>query len=118
MGVVYRARDLRLERDVAVKVLPAGALANEATRKQFHKEALALARLSHPNIGMVHDFDSDGGVDFLVMELVPGRTLSELESGALSERDVAELGEQLADGLSAAHREGILHRDIKPGNLR
>jgi len=119
MGVVYRARDERLERDVAIKVLPAGALADEATRKQFRKEALALSRLNHSHIATVHDFDSSEGVDFLVMELVAGRTLSEeIAGGPLTEGDVRRLGVQLAEGLAAAHRQGILHRDIKPGNLK
>jgi eukaryotic-like serine/threonine-protein kinase len=73
MGVVYRAQDVRLERDVALKILPAGLLADEGARKRFRKEALALSKLNHPNIATVHDFDSDGGVDFLTMELVAGR---------------------------------------------
>ena len=119
MGVVYRARDERLERDVAIKVLPAGALADEITRKQFRTEALTLSRLSHPNIGMVFDFDRDHGIDFLVLELIGGRTLSErIAEGALSEEEIARLGGQLADGLAAAHNERILHRDVKPKNLR
>jgi serine/threonine protein kinase/Flp pilus assembly protein TadD len=119
MGVVYRARDERLERDVAIKVLPAGALANEAARKQFRKEALSLSRLNHPNIETVHAFDSQDGVDFLVLELVPGETLSDLVRKApLPEGETVRLGAQLCDGLAAAHHAGILHRDIKPANLR
>jgi len=119
MGEVYLARDLRLERDVAIKVLPAGTLANPESRKWFRSEALALARLNHPNIAAVYDYDQDGERDFLVMELVPGHTLSDtIARGPLAERDVRRLGRQLADGLAAAHRQGVLHRDIKPGNLR
>src|SRR6266568_469351 len=77
MGNIYRARDERLERDVAVKVLAPGVLANEKARHRFRKEALALSRLNHPNIAVVHDFDTQDGVDFLVTELVAGLTLDE-----------------------------------------
>src|SRR5215472_6059938 len=77
MGVVYRARDERLDRDVALKVLPAGAFSDEAARRRFRKEALALSQLNHPNIATVHDFDTQDGVDFLVMEYIPGATLNE-----------------------------------------
>jgi eukaryotic-like serine/threonine-protein kinase len=119
MGVVYRARDTRLERDVALKVLPDGVLADPAARKRFRNEALALARLNHPNICSVFDFDTDGGSDFLVMEFVPGVSLHEklhVTSPILEE--VSALGMQLASGLAAAHDQGVLHRDLKPGNLR
>src|SRR5574342_312277 len=89
MGEVYRARDEHLERDVAIKVLPAGTLADESARKRFRKEALALSRLNHPNIQTVHDFDTQGGVDFLVMEYIPGVTLSDkLSAGPLAEKEV------------------------------
>ncbi len=119
MGVVYRARDEHLGRDVAVKLLPAGTLADEAARKRFCKEALALSKLNHPNIETVHDFDSQHGVDFLVMELILGVTLDEkLTTGALPEKEVARLGTQMAEGLAAAHDRGVLHCDLKPGNLR
>src|SRR5262245_23723096 len=77
MGVVYRARDERLERDVALKVLPAGTLADDAARRRFRKEALALSKVSHPNIAVVHDFDAQGAVDYLVMEYVAGTPLTE-----------------------------------------
>ena len=119
MGVVYRAHDERLSRDVALKVLSEGALADDAARKRFKKEALALSRLSHPNIASVYDFDTHDGVDFLVMELVPGLSLDEkIRHGVLQESETIDLGLQLAQGLGAAHREGIVHRDLKPGNLR
>jgi len=119
MGQVYRAHDERLERDVAVKVLPPGALSDEAARRRFRKEALALSRLNHPSIATVHDFDTQDGVDFLVMELIPGVTLNDqLSRESFTERDVIRLGMQLAQGLAAAHEQGIIHRDVKPGNLR
>jgi eukaryotic-like serine/threonine-protein kinase len=119
MGVVYRARDTRLERDVALKVLPAGVLADAAARRRFRNEALALARLNHPNICSVFDFDTQDGIDFLVMEFVPGASLHELlAKGSLPLDDVPRLGAQLASGLYAAHTQGVLHRDLKPGNLR
>jgi len=116
---VYKARDERLDKDVAIKVLPPGALVDELARKRFRKEALALAKLNHPNITTVHDFDTQDGVDFLVMEFIPGAMLSEkLMSGGLPENEVIRLGAQLAQGLAAAHKQGLVHRDLKPGNLR
>lgn len=119
MGVVYRAHDERLDRDVALKVLPSGALADEAARKRFRKEALALSKLNHPNIATVHDFDTQEQTDFLVEELIPGLSLSEmLFSGPLPEREIINLGSQLADGLAAAHEQGVIHRDLKPANIR
>ncbi len=118
MGVVYRARDEHLERDVAIKVLPASTLAVEDARRQFRKEALALSKLNHPNIETVHDFDSRDGVDFLVLELLRGESLDErIGKGPMPEREACRLGEQLSAGLGAAHAAGVLHRDIKPGNL-
>jgi len=113
MGVVYRARDERLERDVAVKVLPSGTLANDDERRHFRKEALILSQLNHPNIATVHDFDTQEGVDFLVMEYVNGQSLdATLASGKLGEPEVVRLGIQLAHGLAAAHACGIVHRDL------
>src|SRR5580658_5193775 len=118
MGEVYRAHDKQLERDVALKVLPAGTLADEAARKQFRKEALALAKLNHPNIETVYEFASQDEVDFLAMELIPGEQLNErIKAGALPQQDVVRLGIQLAEGLSAAHEQGVIHRDLKPANL-
>jgi serine/threonine protein kinase len=104
MGVVYRAHDERLDRDIALKVLPSGALADEAARKRFRKEALALSRLNHPNIAMVFDFDTQDGIDFLVTEYIPGTTLdASVGPGFLPEKQVVRLGLQLAEGLTAAH---------------
>ncbi|HEV2021462.1 MAG TPA: protein kinase [Terriglobales bacterium] len=119
MGLVFRAHDERLDREVALKVLPPGTLTDENARKRFRKEALTLSKLNHPNIATVFDFDTQDGVDFLVMELIPGVTLDEkLAAGALPEKEVIRLGMQLAEGLAAAHSEGVIHRDLKPGNLR
>jgi serine/threonine protein kinase len=119
MGVVYRGHDEQLERDVAIKVLPVGALAEEAARKRFRKEALTLAKLNHPNIATIFEFSSQDSTDYLVTEYISGLTLDhKLASGALSEKEVVSLGIQLAQGLSAAHEHGIVHRDLKPANLR
>jgi serine/threonine protein kinase/Tfp pilus assembly protein PilF len=118
MGVVYRARDDHLDREVAIKVLPSRAFSDESARRRFRQEALALAKLSSPHIAHVYDFTSEGGVDFLVMELVPGRSLAEaLGGGALGEREASRLGVQLASALEEAHAHAIVHRDLKPGNL-
>jgi serine/threonine protein kinase len=107
MGVVYRAHDEQLDRDVALKVLPTGTLADDVARKQFRKEALALAKLSHPNIATVFEFSSQEGVDFLVMELIPGKPLSErLHGGAMSQPDIVRLATQLAGRFGGGTRPG------------
>jgi serine/threonine protein kinase len=119
MGVVYRAYDEKLERDLAIKVLTPGALNDEAARKRFRNEARILSRLNHPCIQTIHDFDAFEGQDYLVSELVPGLSLdAHLRSGAVPEKEVVHLGFQLAQGLAAAHMAGVLHRDLKPANLR
>jgi len=118
MGVVYRARDERLERDVALKVLPAGALADEEMRKRFRREAMALSKLNHPNIATIHDFNTEKDVDFLAMEYISGVTLGEKSlRGALPEAEVVQVGKQAAEALEAAHEQGLIHRDLKPGNI-
>ena len=117
-GVVYRAHDEQLERDVAVKVLPAGTLNNETSRRNFRKEALALAKLNHANIEMVYEFGSQDGVDFLVMEYVAGKTLTEkLAEGALPEKELVSLAMQIVEAVEEAHDRGIVHRDLKPANI-
>jgi serine/threonine protein kinase len=119
MGVVYRAYDEKLKRDLAIKVLSPGTLDNEAARKRFRNEARVLSRLNHPSIQTIHDFDTADGTDFLVSELVPGQSLDDrLAAGPLAEKEVVRIGVQLAQGLAAAHDAGILHRDLKPANLR
>src|SRR5713226_6423262 len=119
MGVVYRAHDEQLDRDVAIKVLPVGTLTDEVARKRFRKEALTLAKLNHPNIATIFEFSSQNSTDYLVTEYVSGQSLDEkLAAGMLSEKEVVGLGIQLAQGLSAAHEHGIVHRDLKPANLR
>ena len=119
MGEVYRARDERLDREVAVKVLSAGILADETARKRFRNEALALSKFNHPNIATIYDFDADEGADFIVTELVNGETLAQkIAAGRLPEREILDLAAQLAEGLAAAHERGIVHRDLKPANLR
>src|SRR5580700_6218279 len=118
MGEVYRAHDERLDRDVAIKILPPAVLADESLRKQFRREALVLAKLNHPYIETVHEFARQDNVDFLVMELIPGKSLSSLlKDGPLPEKTVLRLGAQFLEGLSAAHEQGVIHRDLKPANL-
>jgi eukaryotic-like serine/threonine-protein kinase len=119
MGEVYRARDEHLERDVALKVLPVGLLADERARRRFRREALAISRLNHPNIATVHDFATYEATDVLVMEYVAGQPMSDrIATGALGEDEAVRLATHLVEGLAAAHAEGVVHRDIKPGNLR
>ena len=119
MGVVYRARDRRLERDVALKLLPQGAITDEQARERFRREALALSRLNHPSIATLYDFDRDGETDFLVMELVQGPSLeARLANGPLPEHEILTIGEQLASALEAAHEQGVVHRDLKPRNVQ
>ncbi|NWF85516.1 MAG: serine/threonine protein kinase [Bryobacteraceae bacterium] len=118
MGVVYKARDERLHRDVALKVLPHGALDDEAIRKRFHQEAIALAKLNHPNIEAVYEFGSERGVDFLVTEFVPGTTVAEMiEEAPLSEERASQFAMQIALALEEAHECGVVHCDLKPANI-
>lgn len=119
MGIVFRAHDERLDRDVAIKVLSPGSVIESSTRSRFHKEALALSQINHPNIATIHDTGTEDGTDFLVEEFIEGRSLDAmLVRGPLPEKEVIHLGLQLAEGLAAAHKHGIIHRDLKPSNLR
>ena len=118
MGEVWRARDDRLDRDVAVKVLPVAVSDDEEARGRFEREAKAAAALNHPNICVVYDVGRDGGVDFIVMELVQGPTLAErLQGGPLPLPEVIRSAIELSQALHEAHRAGIVHRDLKPGNV-
>src|SRR5262245_47204238 len=118
MGEVYRARDTKLGRDVAVKVLPATLSASPDALARFEREARAIAALSHPNILAIHDFGSDSGVAYAVMELLDGESLRQrLTGGALRPLKAIEYGIQIARGLAAAHARGIVHRDLKPENI-
>jgi serine/threonine protein kinase/tetratricopeptide (TPR) repeat protein len=118
MGVVYRARDERLERDVALKVLPAGVLSDAQTRSRFRREALALSKLNHPHIGTVHDFDTQEGIDFLVMEFVSGKTLGQrIQEGAIPVAEAVAIATQIAEALDEAHEQGVVHCDLKPDNV-
>ncbi|HEX6881617.1 MAG TPA: protein kinase [Terriglobales bacterium] len=119
MGNVYRAHDQHLDRDVAVKVIPAGVLADPAARHRLRNEALMLSRLNHPNIATVHDFDTENGIDFLVTEFIAGDPLSDkIKQGPFPENEILEIGVQIAEGLAAAHEQGLLHRDLKPANVK
>jgi Tol biopolymer transport system component len=118
MGEVYRATDTRLGREVAVKVLPAHLSASSEVRARFEREARAVSSLNHPHICTLHDVGREGDTDYLVMELVDGETLAErLTRGALPLADVLRIGGQVADALNRAHRAGVVHRDLKPGNV-
>jgi eukaryotic-like serine/threonine-protein kinase len=118
MGEVYRAKDTRLERMVAIKVLPKEMSADAVRKQRFEREAKTISSLNHPNICTLHDIGSQDGVDYLVMECVEGETLAKrLERGPLPLEQVLKHGAQIADALDKAHRAGIVHRDLKPGNI-
>lgn len=118
MGVVYRARDQHLDREVAIKVIRHRTTLDDHARKLLRKEALALSKLNHPNIATIYDFDTQQGQDFLVMEFVTGDTVSQrLSNSGLTEKEVTTLGAQIADALEEAHEHGIIHRDLKPANI-
>ena len=118
MGEVYRARDTRLERTVAIKVLNSSVTATPETKARFEREAKVISQLQHPHICVLHDIGSHNGTDFLVMEFLDGETLSErLQKGSLPTGELLKIAIQIADALDKAHRAGIVHRDLKPGNV-
>src|SRR5512136_2972168 len=118
MGEVYKARDTRLDRDVAIKVLPAHLSANPEVRARFDREAHAISQLNHPHICSLHDIGRQDGIDYLVMEYLEGETLAaRLTKGPLPLAEVLRHGIEIANALDCAHRAGIVHRDLKPGNI-
>ena len=119
MGAVYRARDTRLDRSVAIKVLPEGLSDDPRLRERLAQEARSISALSHPNICALYDIGHEEGIDYLVMEFIEGETLAERlsRSGALPLRQALAYGADIAAALDAAHRQGVIHRDLKPGNI-
>src|SRR5215470_1407967 len=118
MGEVYRARDTRLDRIVAIKVLPAHLSSDPARRQRFEREARAVASLNHPHICVLHDIGSQSGVDFLVLEYLEGETLAHrLERGPMPTQELLKIATEVTDALDKAHRQGVIHRDLKPGNI-
>src|SRR5512144_919226 len=118
MGEVYRARDTRLERTVAIKVLPAHLSSSPESRQRFEREARTISQLSHPHICALHDVGREGETEYLVMEYLEGETLADrLLKGPLPREQTLRFGMQIADALDKAHRQGIVHRDLKPGNV-
>src|SRR6266404_8286056 len=118
MGEVYRARDTRLERTVAIKILPPHLSGDATLRQRFEREAKAISSLNHPHICVLHDVGRQDGMDFLVMEYLEGETLAKrLEKGPLPLAQALQFGIQIADALDKAHRQGIIHRDLKSGNI-
>jgi len=118
MGVVYRAHDLHLDRDVAIKVLPTDLPRSERARLRFRREAMAASSLNHPNIVTIYEISNEGATDFIAMEYVRGATLAAIEkSRSLSVEEVLQYSLQIADALTKAHASGVVHRDLKPGNI-
>jgi len=115
MGEVYRARDTRLERTVAVKILPSHLSSSPEAKQRFEREARAISSLNHPNICTLHDVGHQEGIDFLVMEYLEGETLADrLAKGALPPEQVLKYGIEICEGLERAHKSGVVHRDLKP----
>src|SRR5262249_4369993 len=119
MGEVYRARDNKLARDVALKTLPAAFVHDPDRLSRFQREARVLATLNHPNIATIHGVEEFDDVHFLVMELVPGQTLAErVSEGPLGMKEALAICSQIAEALEAAHEKGVIHRDLKPANVK
>jgi serine/threonine protein kinase len=118
MGEVYRARDTRLDRTVAIKILPAHLTDNPEAKQRFDREARAISSLNHPNICTLYDVGHQDGTDYLVMEFLEGETLaSRLAKGALPPEQVLKYVIEICEGLEKAHKTGVIHRDLKPGNI-
>ena len=118
MGEVYKARDTRLDRTVAIKVLPEHVASDPDLKQRFEREAKTISSLNHPHICTLHDIGSQDGIDFLVMEYLDGETLAQrLEKGALPLDQALQVAIEIADALDKAHRQGITHRDLKQGNI-
>src|SRR5579863_5117906 len=118
MGEVYRARDTRLDRTVAIKILPVHLSSNLESKARFEREERAISSLNHPYICHLYDIGSQGGTDYLVMEYLEGETLAQRQrKGPIPLRQALQFGMQIADALATAHRAGILHRDLKPANV-
>src|SRR5580693_2872561 len=118
MGEVYRAIDTRLDRTVAIKILPAHMSSNPEAKQRFEREARAISSLNHPNICTLHDVGHQDGVDYLVMEFLEGETLADrLVKGLLPPEQVLRFGIEICEGLEKAHRGGVTHRDLKPSNV-
>jgi serine/threonine protein kinase len=118
MGEVYKARDTRLERTVAIKVLPTHFSSSPEVQERFEREAKMISQLSHPHICAIYDVGSHEGTEYLVMELLEGETLAaRLTKGPLPLDQTLRYGPEIADALDKAHRQGIVHRDLKPGNV-
>src|SRR6267378_131308 len=118
MGEVFRARDTRLDRTVAIKILPSQLSSDPVRKQRFEREAKTISSLNHPHICVLYDVGHQDGMDYLVMECLEGETLAKrLEKGPLSLEQVLKFGGQIADALDKAHRGGVVHRDLKPGNI-
>src|SRR5271163_824080 len=118
MGEVYRARDVRLDRSVAVKVLASHLSSSPELKQRMEREARAISSLNHPHICHLYDIGSQDGTDYLVMEFLEGETLSDrLRKGAMPLNEILKIGTAIAEALAVAHRNGIVHRDLKPGNI-
>ena len=119
MGEVYRARDRKLDRDVAIKVLPEQFSRDKERVARFEREAKLLASLNHPNIASIYGFEQSEGMHYLILELVDGETLAErIARGSIPVEELLDIAIQIADALEEAHEKGVIHRDLKPANIK